>query len=131
LDAQRKAGLHEWTRYWAARAAVVAHDEDDFVVAPTGPLGTAANPALVTLDDLAGSPCLILLGEPGLGKTTRIRQCTSSSGAGGEAENLNLVVNLADFNDVTELRSYVDSEERIRAWEQGGQRLCLWLDSLD
>jgi len=130
LTARDSGGLHDWTRYWAARDDSVHHDGDDFVIAPTGPLGVAANPALLTLVELTECQCMILLGEPGLGKSTTINQWAGGPGA-QHGMVPDCVINLATFNDVTELRQALDSDERIRSWRHDGQGLCLWLDSLD
>lgn len=59
-------------RFWCRREGVLGLDEHAFLVDPEdGPPGWP-DPGLVRLADEAGRDCLVLLGEPGMGKTTEL-----------------------------------------------------------
>ena len=103
-----------------------------YLLDPESAYGRIANPDLVTLDYLADVPCLILLGERGIGKSTAIR-----------AEYEMRLVSPQYVGDATrwlDLRSY-GSEDRlierlfenssIDSWRNGRHRLHLFLDSFD
>ena len=49
--------FHAWKSYWAAD--------------PDGKCGSSGNPALISIRSARDTPCLVLLGEPGIGTVVR------------------------------------------------------------
>ncbi len=64
---------YNWRRYWYPREAPLQLDDRGYLYDPEGPLGAAVNPYAVRFDALAALPCLALLGEPGIGKSTMLK----------------------------------------------------------
>lgn len=99
---------------------------------PESEWGHSYNPELVTFAAIAKSPCLVLLGEPGIGKTYAI-----------EAERNNLIKKIHQEGDQTfliNLRSYRSEDRLVRdlfdstdfnSWRNGTHHLHIFLDSLD
>lgn len=61
---------YDWPRFLVARDGAVILDEQDYLVDPTTEYGALANPHAKAFTDLPDFPILILLGEPGIGKST-------------------------------------------------------------
>jgi hypothetical protein len=59
---------YHWKRFWCPRSSSYSLEDGGYLIDPdTAWDGYKSN--LVTLEDIAAVPCLILLGEPGIGKS--------------------------------------------------------------
>jgi hypothetical protein len=58
-----------WVRYWAPHDKSPVLGDWGFLSEPTGPLGMARNPGLVSTTELPERRCVVLLGESGMGKS--------------------------------------------------------------
>ena len=67
---------YNWKRYWIPRDGRLNFDSQGFLVPPAADADWAKHwPAgTVGFEELLKCPCLVLLGEPGIGKSTAIRQ---------------------------------------------------------
>ncbi len=63
---------NHYTRFWCPVETVLRLDGDGFIYDPEAEYGHAANPSLRSLVDWKEAPCLVLLGEPGMGKSTEL-----------------------------------------------------------
>lgn len=123
---------YDRSRFWCPITESFPLDFDGFLVDPEVGLGRSVMPSIRLLGELSNIPCLVLLGEPGIGKSTVLA---------GTAEGME-----RDEGSPTITQSKIDlatigSEERlIRAvfktdvaknWLAGCHHLTLWLDSLD
>ncbi len=90
------------------------------------------HPGAVSFSEMQGSPCLMLLGEPGIGKTTAMASHYSLSVA--EASKTGDAVRWVDLNsfqtDAMLVREIFESDD-FQEWLNGTHRLHLFLDSLD
>jgi hypothetical protein len=79
------------------------------------------------LDNWQETPCLILLGEPGMGKSWEWKQLGQQTLIG-----LHCFFNLGGISSADQLISRLERQEAIRQWlMQPDVMLCLWLDSFD
>lgn len=85
----------------------------------------------VELQQLRDVPCLILLGEPGLGKSHEAYATQQSSRKVLPPDDQLLDFRLGDFQDSHDLRQEVFNNEVLRRWRTGSGTLHLWLDALD
>ena len=121
----------DWKRFWVPSGERVRLD-GGYLADPDSEFGHLFNPKAVPLSELAGHQCLVLLGEPGMGKTTAmedgragIRQGVTSAG-----EAL-LWPNLRICGGDTALDKYLFDTEEFQSWVTGGRVLNLFLDGLD
>ena len=63
-----------WRRFWVPTEGKISagHDGQGFLDNPEGSFGRAINPELRTIDELLDRSCLVLSGQPGIGKTTEV-----------------------------------------------------------
>lgn len=82
-----------------------------------------------TLDQLADEPCLLLLGEPGIGKSTVLREQL----VGDRTMNGSDLCRRLDLKSIDSvgLDSDVFHSRWFATWRDGSHQLNLWLDSLD
>ena len=119
---------YEWKRFWCPRSGRINLDYNGYLWDPEGEWGKVHNPNLVSLEEIADIPCLILLGEPGIGKSDELEKlkdftekelCKSS-----QVLNLNL-------RSCTNLKEYLFKDETFTDWLGNSYHLYLFLDSLD
>jgi predicted NACHT family NTPase len=123
---------YNWKRFWCPRTGRIDLSDGGYMVDPDSEWGRIYNPDVVPFESIAGVPCLVLLGEPGIGKTVAMR---------GEYEAIK--VKAQDQGDDTswlDLRSFGSEDRLVRnlfesttfiRWIEGEHRLHLFLDSLD
>jgi predicted NACHT family NTPase len=124
--------LYDWRRFWYPRGAPITLAGGGFLLDPESVYGVHCNPHVVPFSQIAGKPCLVLLGEPGIGKTTALERHRAETEAaiqqaGGTLfwRNLN-----AYQSDVLLVRS-VFEDPVFNGWRSGNGILHLFLDSLD
>jgi len=121
----------DWRRLWCPLAREIRLDFGGFLADPTEWLGVF-NAHLKTLEQLADIPCLVLLGEPGIGKSTALR--SERERLSSQASRQELVVLSADLRECSGegwLHREVFSSPKWRQWVTGEHTLFVLLDSLD
>ncbi|HSK72810.1 MAG TPA: hypothetical protein VK892_14005, partial [Pyrinomonadaceae bacterium] len=85
--------------------------------------------SVFTLETLTDVSCLVLLGEPGMGKSNEIKKIYETQTI--DENSKKLYFNLSSYGDENRLvRDIFDSDE-IRQWKNASSNLYLFLDSLD
>lgn len=80
----QNAPLHAWRRFWG-RFEQPYLEDGGFLVDPEGKYGRSLQPNAFALDRLDDAPCLVLLGEPGIGKSTTLQQEVERLSGSGRA----------------------------------------------
>lgn len=88
-------------------------------------------PQMRELDTLSATPCLVLIGEPGLGKTTALKAEFARIRAQLGREDRAHLVSLGTTRDRSELAARIFKARPFEEWLAGEGRLHLFLDSLD
>lgn len=117
-----------WTRFWRPIDQQVHLDDEGLLVDPLEGYGKALNENVRTLESLDGVQCLVLLGEPGSGKSIALQQEKTRLAASGR-DQIN-VVELKDYGDETELFRAVSGPAGC-AVRKDVENLILLIDSLD
>lgn len=115
---------YPWQRFWCPRDATFLSDESGFLVDPDilPPDGSRPRP----LDGWDADRCVVLLGEPGIGKTRALAQWATSRRSPRLVQ-----LNLAIGDIGVDFQRRVFSAEWFREWREGAGDLDLALDSLD
>ena len=120
----------ELNRFWCRREGKLSWDDLGFLEDPE----VSYNPDLVPFSKISNVPCLVLLGEPGIGKTTELKQ---------EYKRVKKLQQIRKSQDTCfwfDLRGYESGEglckkvldtPKIKNWLNGSNKLYLFLDSLD
>lgn len=115
----------DWTRYWVRRDGSMRSD-DGFLADPGDPADPfSLNPELITTESLLQSRCVVMLGEPGMGKSTELRSHHEALREAGEVVEF---LDLLEFGD--EGRLVEELDERLESLSHA-ERPYLLLDSLD
>jgi predicted NACHT family NTPase len=120
--------IYNWKRFWCTRAAQINLGDRGYLVDPESEYGHLLNPELVSLESIADMPCLVLLGEPGIGKSQEMANLFKYTVEKIEPSHPPLELNLRSCNslaiDLVQNRDFID-------WNNGEHKLYLFLDSLD
>lgn len=117
---------YNWNRYWVPRDGTFEYDLEGFL--SDGTTIWAQGVDLVTLDRISDTPCLVLLGEPGIGKSFAMRAAQASARTG---EGILLSVDLRSFGSEQRLIDEVFRSKQFSSWLAGAGNLEIILDSLD
>jgi hypothetical protein len=124
--------IYNWTRFWIPRGESFRLD-GGFLSEPHSKIGRLLNPNPVTLESVEPNiSCLVLLGEPGIGKSNEIEKQKNLANARLDKQGdfvlpFDLGVYSTDYN----LCHDIFEDPTLAAWLRGTQKLSLFLDSLD
>src|ERR1700723_686792 len=65
--------FYEWVRFWCPRSGKRDLSDDGFLTNPESDLGEILNADLVPFSRISSTSCLVLLGQPGIGKSVAMR----------------------------------------------------------
>ena len=125
---------HLAPRFWIPPEGALHLADDGFLPDPEDAYTAAFNPAVVPFSAIAALRCLVLIGEPGLGKTTALvaeRLALDDQLRKDAADAGVLAVDLGATREEAVLRGQLFESDRYRAWQSGTGQLHLFLDSLD
>jgi hypothetical protein len=124
-----REGVLEWRRGWIPRGLQTAQPFDAWLPEPDELAFISSE--VVELDDLADVPCLLLVGEPGSGKSYELyraaRQAEESKDAGDEVK----FFDLGRPASAAELKDDLFAAPELIRFKASQGRLFLFLDSLD
>ena len=114
----------DWTRFWVPRDGQLIFDDDGFLADPEGRHGTFLNPSALRFESVSSRRCAVLLGEPGIGKTTELER-VNRQGASAPAAAEVLGLNLKDYNSDSLLVQDLFDNPKFREWATGPHELLL------
>jgi predicted NACHT family NTPase len=124
--------IYNWKRFWCPRGGSISLSFGGYLDDPESEWGRFSNPNAKPFGAIVDTPCLVLLGEPGMGKSQTI-----------EAERKAVTVTVEQQGGAVlwlDLRSYRSEDRLVRSlfeseqfltWVKGHHRLYIFLDSLD
>ncbi|MBI4650445.1 hypothetical protein HY745_03990, partial [Candidatus Desantisbacteria bacterium] len=124
--------IFPWKRFWCTRGGSMSLDDNGFLIDPESEDAQYYNDGVVSFEKIQKTPCLILLGEPGSGKTTSLN--SEKETLSYKIKNSSDVLYYKNFNEYGDENRLIDdifkSPEMIN-WLNGQHHLYLFLDSLD
>lgn len=123
-----------WDRFWVPREGMYRLAPDGFLIDPDGEHGRTANPDVVRYEAISKTPCLALLGEPGIGKTdvlSRVIGNEASASEGSATTTRSLRIDLRSYSEGSRLCNAIFDSTEFRQWINSADTLELHLDSLD
>lgn len=120
-----------WKRFWCPREGSYQLTGEGYLLDYDA--GTFfSDSGIVTLENLFDIPCLILLGEPGIGKSTEIlKHSKFIEEKTRETGDEFLRIDLKDYQTDQMLFDEIFQNPSVKRWQKGENRLYLFLDSLD
>ena len=123
-----------WKRYWAPEGKEPPLDEYGFLSDPEQKYFKyikTDNCEAVCYSDINETQCMLLLGEPGIGKSDTIEyEYMQRKKALADKGILSLFIDMSRFSDAT-FESYINSMNEWTEFKKGKATLYLYLDSLD
>jgi predicted NACHT family NTPase len=118
--------VYDWERFWYPKGKEYNCDYAGYLENPRSTYAYIPNPNpdVVPFENISENPCLVLLGEPGMGKSFAIKQASEQLEKKGKA---NLYRELKGSN----LCDYIFGSQEFQKWLGGSYQLDLFLDSLD
>lgn len=120
-----------WERFWVPRESRISLFGDGYLPDPTSEIGRLLNPDVVALGNLREAPCLVLLGEPGMGKSTAIGDAVAVIRAASDGVTVLHHHDLKPYGSEDRLVREVFRSPEVQAWAAGHHTLHLVLDSVD
>lgn len=118
-------------RFWHERIEEVALDPGGFLLDPSTELGHLTNPKAIPLEAVDDCPVVVLLGEPGIGKSTELRALRARLESPDASETVVIAKDLRDYESFVDLRRSVFESREFQEWQSGSHALLMLLDSLD
>lgn len=123
---------YAWKRFWSPRTATINLSDGGFLVDPDTDWGRAINADLIPFSRTTDDPCLVLLGEPGIGKSFAIETARRELWESLNPREAGVVfLDLKPYGDEARLIQDLFHSESWGRWATGGHLLYLFLDSLD
>lgn len=118
---------YNWRRYWRPRGAPIHFSEDGFLFSPG-----KYNPRILPFEEIADAPALVLMGEPGIGKSAAMKaERDAIELAAVQAGDQVLFRDLRSYGTRGQVVDKIFGHPKFQAWVGGSHRLHLLLDSFD
>ncbi len=124
--------VHYWKRFWCPRGEAIILSVGGYLLDPEAEYGPHYNPHVVPFEQITARPCLVLLGEPGIGKSTALERHRAETEATVRCAGDNLLwLNLNACGSEFLLVRSLFEDPLFSTWRAGTGILHLFLDSLD
>ena len=120
---QRK--IYNWKRYWCLRDGGFHIDANGFLLR-----GEYLNKDTIEFESIAELPCLVLLGEPGIGKSRALEDAVAFVSQSFQNDKC-FRLDLRSFGNEARLYDALFRGGEIEEWLKGNYRLHFFLDSFD
>lgn len=119
---------YQWKRFWCLRSGHINLLDGGYLYDPYAEWVKTYNPNLVALEEISEIPCLILLGEPGIGKSRELEKLKAFTEEKiGDSRQI-LYLNLRSCDS---LKEDLFKDEIFTDWLRSTYHLYLFLDSFD
>ena len=124
--------IYPWKRFWCPRGGVVNLSDGGYLYDPESEYGKIINKDVVPFEQISEFPCLILLGEPGIGKTRAMQQEKDIIEQKIQSEgNKTLWLDLRSYGNEQRLVEKLFKNPLFTSLNESDYVLHIFLDSLD
>jgi hypothetical protein len=124
--------IFPWKRFWCGRTGSFSLNDNGFLIDPESEYAKYSHIDVKSFGEIQNIPCLILLGEPGSGKTTALEEEYQNLTANIDLQTeLLFYKNLNEYGDETRLINEIFKSSDFERWQKSQSNLYLFLDSLD
>lgn len=124
--------IYPWKRYWCLREGSMNLSDGGYLSDPDATYGNIYNKDVVDFETISKKPCLVLLGEPGIGKTSSMQLEKISIERKIESEgNKILWLDLRSYGDEKRLVEKLFHNKLFQELQRSDYILHVFLDSLD
>lgn len=122
-----------WKRYWSPLGKeITSFSDDGFFPDPDHSFGRHLNPAVLSTEQVLDRPCVVLCGQPGIGKTTVLLSARTAIESRPGADPRPLWISLRDIPSVEIFHRKAFETDKWRAWlNQADARLTMVVDAID
>lgn len=120
---------YNWQRFWYPRESTIELLDGGYLYKPNREWARFLQPNIVPLESLSHIPCLILLGEPGIGKSNELRKLEIFTRE--QLTETAFWFDLGGYQTDTMLNEELFKASVFQAWLAGTHQLHLFLDGLD
>ena len=121
-----------WKRFWYPRGSSLNLADDGYLPDPDSQSSRLWNEQVVSFEDISGLRVLVLLGDPGMGKSTILSELESVWGEmQHDSRAKYLFINLRSYQTDSRLATHLFESPIFKEWLAGTHTLHLFLDSLD
>ncbi|SPP64808.1 NACHT domain-containing protein [Nitrospira lenta] len=121
-----------WERFWHPRGSSLNLTDGGYLPDPHSQTGRFANPQILSLSKIHESKALVLLGDPGMGKSTVLAdEELLLKSTPRDPTDRHLFINLRSYQTETRVIADTFDSPILKDWLTGTHTLHLFLDSLD
>ncbi len=121
-----------WKRFWYPRGTSLNLADDGYLPDPDSESTRFWNKHVVSFEEISALKALVLLGDPGMGKSTFFSEQETIWGKRQNSSNEKyLFINLRSYNTDSHLAADISESSTFKEWLAGTHTLHLFLDSLD
>lgn len=121
---------YQWKRYWNPPDGKIFFTRDGLLEDPENRWGKFVNSELVDLSTSNETGCLVMLGEPGIGKSIEIEDLCETTRQEKGDEHV-LIIDLSEIPSPDIFRDELTQTAQYKSWAERGEPLYLFLDSFD
>ena len=123
---------YQWKRFWCPREGRYDLSDEGFLSDPDGEYSKFVQTDVLSSDRIAEIPCVALLGEPGIGKSTALRDLKQELMQLHMISEAKLIcLNLNEYGSEERLIKDIFECGKFQKWENSNEKDYLLLDSLD
>ena len=124
--------VYNWKRFCSPRTGNINLSDGGYLYDPDSEYGDIYNPDVIHFEALAKKSCLVILGEPGTGKTHALKEAKDVIEARASERDLTLCLDLGRSRSEDRLVRDIFEHETFISWKNDANKLLyLFLDSLD
>lgn len=122
--------VYDWKRFWCPRTSSIGLADGGYLSDPDAEWGKSYKQNLVTLEEVADIPCLVLLGEPGIGKSREMVELSRHTNKFINEEDQILFLDIENYNE-QKIHSDLFESEEFTNWINSTDWLYLFIDSFE